>query len=107
MSWPVLWTIAGVGVVLLSNLAGNGPVNVLSGRIVDLVLGEESVDAFRLEEADIDAVIGTYRPVDMMDPEMPFLHLLFNVQVARGDEGPELRAPMIGERGSSRRAVSR
>ena len=92
----------GVGVVLLSNLAGNGPVNVLSGRIVDLVLGEESVDAFRPEEADVDAVIGTYRPMDMLDPEMPLLHLLFNVQVIRGDEGLELRAPMIGETGSLR-----
>ena len=88
--------------VLLSNLAGNGPVNVLSGRIVDLVLGEESVDAFRPEEADVDAVIGTYRPMDMLDPEMPLLHLLFNVQVIRGDEGLELRAPMIGETGSLR-----
>jgi CubicO group peptidase (beta-lactamase class C family) len=92
----------GVGVVLLSNLAGNGPVNVLSGRIVDRVLGEESVGAYRPEEADLDAVIGTYRPVDMMDPEMPFLHLLFNVQVARGGDGLELRAPMIGETGSLR-----
>lgn len=92
----------GVGVVLLSNLAGNGPVNVLSGRIVDLVLGEESVDAFPSEEADIDAMIGTYRPIDMVDPEMPFLHLLFNVQVAWANEGLELRAPMIGERGSLR-----
>lgn len=92
----------GVGVILLSNLAGNGPVNVLSGRIVDLVLGEESVDVFRLEEADIDAVIGTYRPIDMLDPQMPFLHLLFNVQVTRGGEGLELRAPMIGETGSLR-----
>ncbi len=92
----------GVGVVLLSNLAGNGPVNVLSGRIVDLLLGEESVDAFGLEEADIDAVSGTYRPLDMLDPEMPFLHLLFNVEVTRGDDGLELRAPMIGEKGSLR-----
>jgi CubicO group peptidase (beta-lactamase class C family) len=93
----------GVGVVLLSNRAGNGPVNVLSGRIVDLVLGEEeSVDAFRLEEADIDTVIGTYRPMDMLDPEMPFLHLLFNLQVTRGDEGLKLRAPMIRETGSLR-----
>lgn len=92
----------GVGVVLLSNLAGNGPVNVLSGSIVDLVLGEESVDAFHPEGADVDAAIGTYRPLDMLDPEMPFLHLLFNLQVVRGDEGLELRAPMIGETGSLR-----
>ena len=92
----------GIGVVLLSNLAGNGPVNVLSGKIVDLVLGEESVEPFRPEETDIDAVVGTYRPLDMLDPEMPFLHLLFNVEVTRGDEGLELRAPMIGETGSLR-----
>jgi CubicO group peptidase (beta-lactamase class C family) len=87
----------GLGVVLLANLAGNGPVNVLSRQIVDLVLGETREVAFPLEKADVHAVIGTYRPIDMLDPDTPFLHLLFNVQVARGDDGPQMRVPMLRE----------
>jgi hypothetical protein len=89
-----------VGVALLSNLAGNGPVNVLSRRIVDRVLGTETVAEVPPEEVVIEEVTGTYRPLDMLDPEMPLVHLLFNVQVAQGKEGPEMRVPIIGETAS-------
>ena len=92
----------GLGVVLLANLAGNGPVNVLSRRIVGLVLGETSKPPFPSEEAEIDAVIGTYRPIDMLDPEMLFLKLLFNVQVVLGENGPEMRVPMLKETAAMR-----
>jgi CubicO group peptidase (beta-lactamase class C family) len=87
----------GVGVVLLSNLAGNGPVSVLSRRIIELLLGEETLPAVRLAEAEMDRFTGTYRPIDMLDPETPFLDLLFNVQVVLGDDVLEMRVPMLGE----------
>ena len=35
----------------------------------------------KLAAAEMDEVTGTYRPLDMLDPEMPFLDLLFNLQV--------------------------
>jgi hypothetical protein len=38
----------------------------------------------------------------MLDPEMPFLDLLFNVKVARGESGPEMRVPLIRETASMR-----
>jgi hypothetical protein len=92
----------GVGVVLLSNLAGNGPVNVLSRRIIDLLLGEETAPEARLGEAEIDRVTGTYRPIDMLDPEMPFLHLLVNIQVVWDGDGLEMRMPIVGEEATLR-----
>jgi CubicO group peptidase (beta-lactamase class C family) len=92
----------GLAVVILSNLAGNGPVNVLSRRIVDRELGEEPPAAFPLEQSDIEELLGTYRPLDVLDPDMPFLDLLLNARVALGDEGPELSIPMIGETAAMR-----
>ena len=92
----------GVGVILLSNLAGNGPVNVLSSDIVDVLLGEEPESAFPLEKAAVDAAIGTYRPIDMLDPAMPLLDFFFNIHVALEDDRPQLRVPVLGETASLR-----
>jgi hypothetical protein len=75
---------------------------VLSRRIVDLALGTGSEAVFPSERAELDAVIGTYRPIDMVDPETPFLHLLLNVQVALGDDGAQMRVPMLRETASLR-----
>jgi CubicO group peptidase (beta-lactamase class C family) len=87
----------GVGVVLLSNLAGNGPVNVLSRGIVDLLLGEEYLTEIHPDEAELDRVTGTYRPIDMLDPEIPLLHLFVNIQVVRDGTRLDMRMPIVGE----------
>jgi CubicO group peptidase (beta-lactamase class C family) len=88
---------AAVGVAILSNLADHAPRAVLSQRIFDLLLGPET---FPVPDHDLEAYgrwIGTYRPLDMLDPEMPFLDLLFNVQVVSGDESLEMRVPLLDE----------
>jgi CubicO group peptidase (beta-lactamase class C family) len=92
----------GVGVVLLSNLAGNGPVNVLSGSIVDLLLGAEPEPIARPDQAEIDQITGTYRPIDMLDPEIPFLHLLVNIEITHEGERLEMRMPIVGEEATLR-----
>lgn len=87
----------GLGVVLLSNLAGNGPVNTLSRDIIEAVLGEESLPDAGLGVAAPDEVLGAYRPLDLMDPEVPFLHLLVNVVVDEGAEGLTMSLPVVDE----------
>jgi CubicO group peptidase (beta-lactamase class C family) len=90
----------GLGVVVLSNQAGNGPVNELAHRIVEEVLGEEPGPEPPAVGPNAARVAGVYRPFDMLDPEMPFLDLLFNVEVVEGPGGLEMRIPMIDETAS-------
>jgi hypothetical protein len=88
---------AAVGVAILSNLADHGPRAVLSRRIFDLLLGPETLPIARPDLGLYERWTGTYRPIDMLDPETPFLDLLFNVQVVHGNDSLEMRVPLLGE----------
>jgi CubicO group peptidase (beta-lactamase class C family) len=88
---------AAVGVTILSNLADHGPRAALSRQIFDLLLGPETFPVAPHDLGAYERWTGTYRPIDMLDPEMPFLDLLFNVHVVRGDDSLEMRVPLLDE----------
>jgi CubicO group peptidase (beta-lactamase class C family) len=88
---------AGVGVAILSNLADHRPRVALSRRVFGLLLGPETLPPAGPDVARFEPWTGTYRPIDMLDPETPLLELLFNVQVVLGDDSLEMRVPLLGE----------
>ena len=72
-------------------------MNELCGDIIDAVLGEEAEPGPAPAGATPETVTGTYRPLDLMDPEVPLLHLLVNVVVEKSDQGLTMSLPLVDE----------
>lgn len=89
---------AGVGVVVLSNLADNGPSSVTGRRILDVVVPPPGVPRYQHTAEQLDGFAGLYRIVDMVDPELWFLKFLMEVDIERHGNDLLPHSRFIGER---------
>jgi len=65
----------GAGVVVLSNLADNDPSAVAGLRILELLAPPEPEARYTPGAGELEALAGSYRPLDLVDSSMSFLGL--------------------------------
>jgi CubicO group peptidase (beta-lactamase class C family) len=84
----------GVGVVILTNSQNPLPVQAISQRIFDLLVGPVTLPAEPSEDV-INEAIGEYRLIDIMDPAQWYLNLLPIISVEVHDGLLRLGSPFL------------
>jgi CubicO group peptidase (beta-lactamase class C family) len=84
----------GVGVAILSNLSDNGPVAAAGNRILAELVPPPPAGA--APPAD-DALAGTWRFVDVVDPSVSYLAWLANLRLVRDGDGFRAHSPLTAE----------
>ena len=92
---------AGVGVVVLSNLADNEPSSVAGRHILDALVPPPVATGYQPSAEELDRVAGLYRPSDFLDPEYWYLKYLLAFEVERRGDTLVQSSRVTGERALS------
>jgi CubicO group peptidase (beta-lactamase class C family) len=87
----------GVGVAVLTNLSNNEPSALTARRILDALVPPPPRVAAAPSREELEALAGTYRFRDMVDPSFWFLEWLANLEIEAADGHLELETPLTPE----------
>ncbi|MCP3961773.1 MAG: beta-lactamase family protein [bacterium] len=85
------------GVVVLSNLADNGPTSVTGRRVLDLIVPPPAAAGYQPSAAELDRVAGQYRLRDFVDPEFWYLPYLMSLGFERRGDTLVQSSRLTGE----------
>ena len=73
----------GVGVVVLSNLSDNNQTAMTAQRVLDVLIPRTPTVGYEASTAELDNVVGYYRPVDFVDPAKWYFKYFIAFKVER------------------------